>query len=88
MDQFLHIGLAMSVVRLHDQDQVPIGFQGPSQFHLTELALGDAFRQKDQDIATEGHAVAHAPDRWVLETKMRKTRKTIETGKETEEQSS
>ena len=59
----------MSVVRFHHEDQVPIGFQGPSQLHLTEFALGDALRQKDQDIARIRHTVAHSPHRWILAKK-------------------
>lgn len=30
VDQVLHIGFAMSIVRFHHEDQVPIGFQSPS----------------------------------------------------------
>lgn len=66
VDQLLHVGLAMSVISLHHQNQIPIGFQGPSQLHLTELALSDALREEDQHISWIWHAVAHALHSWIL----------------------
>lgn len=66
LDQFLHVGLAMSVVSLHDKNQVSSCFEGPSKFHLTKFAFCDTLCEKDQNIAWVRHTGAHALHRGIL----------------------
>mmetsp|Transcript_28963 Transcript_28963/g.68869 ORF Transcript_28963/g.68869 Transcript_28963/m.68869 type:complete len:368 (-) Transcript_28963:17-1120(-) len=64
--QLLHVGLAVSLIRLHHQDDVALGSQSPAHLHLAKLAVGDALGQENQHILRVGHPVAHALHRGVL----------------------